>query len=171
MMTGTSLGTGAAPAAAHTGLSTGSSSRYVLDAKATTVAARITLDLRNTTTESADGYYTYYDAYAVPVPAGADRVRARSAGRPLDVHLQDTKDPSTRLARISFPQLRSGRSREIELTFRVPGEEPRSPDSTRVGAGYATFAVYGPGDPGRTRRRGGGTGVDVLRQHHRGLRP
>ena len=145
----TSVVAGAAPATADDGLSTGSSSRYVLDAEDTTVEATITLDLSNTTTDSRDGYYTYYDTYAVPVPAGAEEVRATSSGRPLDVDLQRTDDPSTRLARMSFPELRSGRSRKITLTFQVPGEKPRSPDSTRVGPGYATFAVYGLGDPGR----------------------
>ena len=35
------------------------------------------------------------------------------------------------------------------LTFDVPGEKPRAKDSTRVGPGYATFAVYGVGDAGR----------------------
>ncbi len=144
----TSVVAGAAPAAADDGLSTASSSRYVVDTSDSTVEATITLDLRNVSTDSRDGYYTYYDAYAVPVPAGAERVRASSGGRSLDVDVQRTDDPSTGIARISFPELRSGRSRKISLTFSVPGEEPRSPDSTRVGPGYATFAVYGLGDPG-----------------------
>ncbi|MGB7817384.1 MAG: hypothetical protein WBL35_01440, partial [Ornithinibacter sp.] len=141
--------TGAAPAVADDGLATGARSRYVLDAEATTVDATVTLDLRNITTDPGTGGYSYYDGYAVPVPAGAEDVRATSGGAPLRVALDATDDPSTRLARISFPQLRSGRSTEVELTFRVPGEKPRSPDSTRVGQGYATFAVYGVGDPGR----------------------
>lgn len=135
------------PALADDGLATEATSRYVLDAKATTVEADVTVRLRNVTPDRGSLYY-YYNAFTVPVPAGAERVRARSEGAPLDVSLRRTEDPSTRLARISFPNLLYGRSRTIELSFDVPGEKPRSADSTRVGPGYATFAVYGVGDSG-----------------------
>ena len=136
------------PALADDGLSTGGSSRYVLDPKATTVKATVTIDVRNTT-PSRGGYFYYYDGFTVPVPAGATKVRARSGGSNLSVSLKPSDDPSTRLARISFPNLLYGRSRTITLTFEVPGEKPRSKDSTRVGPGYASFAVYGVGDSGR----------------------
>ena len=138
------------PALAQEGLSTEATSRYVLDARRTTVEASITVRLRNVAPDQGDVYY-YFDAFTVPVPAGAQDVRATSGGSSLDVSLSRTEDPSTRLARISFPDLRYGRSRTIELSFDVPGEKPRSDDSTRVGPGYATFAVYGVGDPGRSR--------------------
>lgn len=136
------------PALADEGLATEATSRYVLDAKATTVEADITIELRNVTPDRGNVYY-YFNAFTVPVPAGAENVRARSDGSPLDVSLRRTEDPSTRLARISFPNLLYGRSRTIELSFDVPGEKPRSVDSTRVGPGYATFAVYGVGDAGQ----------------------
>lgn len=140
-----------APAAsADEGLATGAVSRYVLDAKRTTVSATVRLELRNVTPDQGDTYY-FFDAFSVPVPAGAEKVRARSNGRSLDVSLRRTDDASTRLARIAFPNLLYGRSRTIELTFEVPGEKPRSADSTRVGPGYASFAVYGVGDEGRNR--------------------
>ena len=57
----------------------------------------------------------------MPVPAGAEKVRARSGGSSLSVSLKGTEDPSTKLARISFPNLLYGRSRTITLTFEVPG--------------------------------------------------
>jgi len=136
------------PALADSGLSIGGRSRYVLNPKATTVQATVTVDLRNTT-PSSGGYFYFYNTFAVPVPAGAENVRARSNGSSLSVTLKRTDDPSTRLARVSFPKLLYGRSRTIVLTFEVPGEKPRSRDSTRVGPGYATFAVYGVGDEGR----------------------
>ena len=138
----------AQPALADDGLSTGGRSRYVLDAKATTVTGTVTVDLRNTT-PSRGGYFYYYDGFTVPVPAGATKLRARSGGSTLSVSLKPSDDPSTRLARISFPNLLYGRSRTITLTFQVPGEKPRAKDSTRVGPGYASFAVYGVGDAGR----------------------
>lgn len=137
------------PALADEGLATGATSRYVLDPKATTVDAEITVDLRNVTPNQGSVYY-FYSSFSVPVPAGARKVRARSGGSNLSVSLGKTDDPSTRLARISFPNLLFGRSRTIVLTFEVPGEKPRSVDSTRVGPGYATFAVYGVGDAGRS---------------------
>ena len=136
-------------ALADEGLATGATSRYVLDAEATTVDAEITIDLRNVTPDQGSFYY-FFDSFSVPVPAGAEKVRARSGGADLSVSLRRTEDPSTRLAEISFPNLLFGRSRTIVLTFEVPGEKPRSADSTRVGPGYATFAVYGIGDPGRS---------------------
>ena len=108
----------------------------------------MTIDLRNTT-PNRGGLYYFFNAFSVPVPAGAEKVRARSGGSSLPVSLRGTDDPSTRLARISFPNLLYGRSRTITLTFEVPGEKPRAKDSTRVGPGYATFAVYGVGDAGR----------------------
>ncbi|WP_377639450.1 hypothetical protein [Oryzobacter terrae] len=138
-----------APAAvADEGLATGATSRYVVDAKRTTVEATITIELRNVTPDRGDTYY-FYNEFSVPVPAGAEKARARSNGTSLPVSLSRTEDASTRLARISFPNLLYGRSRTIELTFEVPGEAPRSEDSTRVGRGYASFAVYGVGDVGR----------------------
>ncbi len=139
---------GAQPALADEGLATGSRSRFVLDAKETTVEATVTIELRNVTPNRGDLYY-YFNAFTVPVPAGAEKLRARSGGSSLSVSLRGTEDPSTGLARISFPNLLYGRSRTITLTYEVPGEKPRSEDSTRVGPGYATFAVYGVGDPGR----------------------
>jgi hypothetical protein len=135
------------PALADEGLATEATSRYVLDAKATTVEADIRVQLRNVTPDQGNVYY-YFNTFTVPVPAGAENVRAESNGASLDVSLLRTEDPSTKLARISFPNLLYGGSRTIELSFDVPGEKPRSEDSTRVGPGYATFAVYGVGDPG-----------------------
>ena len=136
------------PALADEGLATAGRSRYVLNPATTTVTATVTIDLRNTTASSG-GYFYYYDGFTVPVPAGAEKLQARSGGSTLSVSLKRTGDPSTRLARISFPELLYGRTRTITLTFSVPGEKPRSKDSTRVGPGYASFAVYGVGDAGR----------------------
>jgi hypothetical protein len=142
----------AAPAAvADAGLTTSATSTYVLDAKATTVRVTVSLDLHNISPNevSAGGVYTYYyNAFSVPVPAGAEHLTARSGGTTLGVRLEATEDASTALARITFPDLTYDKTRHIVLTFDVPGEPPRSKDSTRVGPGYATFVVYGPGDAG-----------------------
>ena len=113
------------PALADEGLATGATSRFVLDPKATTVEATVTIDLRNVTPEPGQ-LLLLLRRLRVPVPAGAEKVRARSGGSTLSVSLRGTEDPSTRLARISFPNLLYGRSRTIVLTFEVPGEKPRS---------------------------------------------
>ena len=63
------------PALADEGLATGATSRFVLDPKETTVDATVTVDLRNTTPSQGDFFY-FYDAFSVPVPAGAEKVRA-----------------------------------------------------------------------------------------------
>ena len=47
------------PALADDGLATGARSRYVLDPKATTVEATVTLDLRNETPNRGSYYYYY----------------------------------------------------------------------------------------------------------------
>ena len=83
---------GAPPASADDGLATSATSRYVLDAKATTVEATIDLDLRNVAPDQGNTFY-FYNAFSVPVPAGAEKVRARSNGSSLPVDLRSTEDP------------------------------------------------------------------------------
>lgn len=142
---------GAPVAAAAEGLSASATSRYVLDTKAEVVHTRMTVDLENVSPDKqADGgVYTYYfDAYTIPVPAGIEKVTAVSGGGELPVSLSGSDDPSTQLARITFPDLRYHQKRRIVLTFDIPGAPPRSDNNTRVGPGYATFVAYGPGDEG-----------------------
>lgn len=145
---------GAVPAHAVDGLSVGATSRYVLDPAADLVHATITVDLRNVTPDKQSGggvYFYYFDSFTVPVPAGSESLRAESGGASLPVSLEGTADPGVSLARMSFPDLRYGETRRITLSFDIPGEPPRSKDPTRVGPGYATFVVYGPGDEGRNQ--------------------
>src|SRR5690606_22186588 len=56
--------------------------------------------------------------------------------------------PGFRLYEIQFPDLLYGATRTIDLTFTLEGQPARSDDPTRIGPGYATFGVFGPGDPG-----------------------
>ncbi|SKC42165.1 gluzincin family metallopeptidase [Krasilnikoviella flava] len=140
----------AGPAAvADEGLTEESHSRYVLRAKDTEVRATMTTTIGNVTPDRGLTYY-YYTSYAVPVPAGAQDVRATSGGASLPVRLEGTDDPSTRYAVATFAPLRYGSTRTIEWSFVVPGEPVRSEDYTRVGDGFATFATPGVGDAGRT---------------------
>lgn len=144
----------AAPARADAGLDVTSTSRYVLHPDEGTVSATITVTLRNVAPNepTADGGYRfyYYDAYALPLPAEATDVRATSAGAGLSVTTRAIGgEGGFSLFEIGFPDLVYPSSRTIELTFTLEGQPPRSQDPTRIGDGYATFPVFGPGDPGQ----------------------
>lgn len=144
----------AQPAVADEGLTVTSESRYVLDLDAGTVQGAITMTLRNVTPNepTGDGGYRYffYDAYGIPLPAGATDIVARSGGQALRTQSRTLpEEPGFRLVEIRFPDLLYQQSRTIELTFTLVGQPPRADDPTRIGPGYANFAVFGPGDPGR----------------------
>ncbi|WP_183092437.1 hypothetical protein [Nocardioides stalactiti] len=144
----------AAPAAhAEDGFDIDSTSRYVLDAKDEVVRATMTVTVTNEKPSYRTGNYIQYfylPSLTIPVPVDAAQLTAVSNGAPLSVTREPTKDPSTSLATIDFPSnLLYGQSRTITLSFVLEGEEPRSKNQTRVGPGYATFAVYGRGDPGQ----------------------
>lgn len=149
------LGVVATPPLAHAddGLHVASRSRYVLDTERSTVAVAITMTLRNVAPNEETGQgvrYYYYDTYGVPLPAEARDVRATSEGRELTVSRRSIDgDGGYRLVEVSFPDLLYPDTRTIELTFTLEGQPPRSADPTRIGAGYATFPVFGPGDPGQ----------------------
>ncbi len=142
------LGTpGIASADPDDGLSETSRTRYVVDG-ASPVRVTVTTTIRND--QPATGQYVYYwDEYGIPVPAGATDVSAMSGGSALEVALEPTEDPATSVARVSFPPLSYGRERPVEWAYTVQGEPVRSEGYTRVGPGYATFAVNATGDPGQ----------------------
>ena len=144
----------AAPAAhADDGFDVDSTSRYVLQAKEEVVRATMTMTVRNDRPSYRTGNYIQYfylPSITIPVPAEAAQLTAVSNGSPLSVTREPTKDPSTALATIHFPSnLLYGQSRTVTVSFVLKGEKPRSKNQTRVGPGYATFAVYGPGDAGQ----------------------
>ena len=145
----------AAPAASANGIDVRSSSRYVLQAKQELVRATMTITVRNLSPSIRTGNYIqyYYVPYfRVPIPADAQQLTATSNGATLSVSRTATKDPSTAIAKISFPSnLLYGQSRKITMRFVLKGEKPRSKDQTRVGPGYATFAVFGDGNPGQMK--------------------
>lgn len=144
----------AAPTAhADDGIDVDSTSRYVLQPKEEVVRATMTMTVRNDRPSYRTGNYIQYfylPFITIPVPTEAAQLTAVSDGSPLSVTREPTKDPSTALATIDFPSnLLYGQSRTLTVSFVLDGEEPRSKNQTRVGPGYATFAVYGRGDPGQ----------------------
>ncbi|MGA8045489.1 MAG: hypothetical protein WCA30_04410, partial [Dermatophilaceae bacterium] len=141
------------PAHADAGLIVSSTSRYVVDAEGERVTGAITMTLRNVapdeTTDDGSVRFFFYDAYGIPLPAETQDVRAVSGGDELVVERLPIEGQSGfRLFQIQFPDLLFGDSRTIELSFTLEGQPPRSEDPTRIGPGYATFSVFGPGDPG-----------------------
>lgn len=144
----------AAPAAhADDGFDVDSTSRYVLRAKEEVVRATMTITVTNERPSYRTGNYIQYfylPSITIPVPVEAAQLTAVSNGAPLSVTREPTKDPSTALATIRFPSnLLYGQSRTVTVSFVLKGEKPRSKNQTRVGPGYATFAVYGRGDAGQ----------------------
>lgn len=144
----------AAPAAhADDGIDVDSTSRYVLQAKEEVVRATMTMTVRNERPSYRTGNYIQYfylPSITIPVPVEAAQLTVVSNGSPLSVTREPTKDPSTALATIRFPSnLLYGQSRTVTVSFVLEGEKPRSKNHTRVGPGYATFAVYGSGDAGQ----------------------
>lgn len=139
------VGTG--PAAADEGVAVETQARYVVDGAGGPVQVAVTVRLTNTTPDTAQWLY-FYDTYAIAVPAGATGVTATSDGRPLRVEVSDSEDPSTQYAEASFAPLYHGRSRTLEWTYQFAGAPVRSERLTRVGPGYATFAVEASGDAG-----------------------
>ncbi len=138
---------GVASADPDDGLSETSHVRYEVDGTGP-VRVRVTTTLRNEQPDSGQ-YFYYWDAYGIPVPAGATDVTATSGGATLPVTLEPTEDPATSAARVSFSPLNYGRERTVEWAYTIPGEPIRSEGYTRVGPGYATFAVSAAGDPGQ----------------------
>jgi hypothetical protein len=129
------------------GLSETSRTRYEVDG-ASPVRVTVTTTIRNEQPDSAQ-YSYYWDEYGILVPAGAADVSATSGGTALRVTLEPTEDPSTSMASVSFSPLNYGRERTIDWAYTIPGEPVRSEGYTRVGPGYATFAVNAVGDRGQ----------------------
>ena len=172
VLTGAAVLLGAPAATAADGLSASATSRYVLDARNEVVRATMTIDLRNISPDkkASDGVYTYYfDAYTVPVPAGARRVRAMSEGTALGVSVSDTDDPSTQVARIGFPNL----TLRADPPDRPHLRHPRGPAA--LGQRHPRRSrlrdVRGlrPRRRGQEHGRGGRPVVDDVHEHRRRL--
>ena len=144
------------PAAqADDGLAVTSTSRYEVRPEEERVVATMTMTLRNVapTEDGEDGGFRfyYYDAYGIPLPSEATDVRATSEGVALPVRRRAIPgQPGFGIVEVGFPDLLYPDSRTLELSFTLEGRPPRSEDPTRIGEGYATFSVFGPGDPGQS---------------------
>jgi hypothetical protein len=129
-----------------------STSTYVLRAKQRAVSATITITVHNNRPSGRAGNDVQQfslPSISIPVPADAEQLTATSSGTALSISRAASQDPSTAIATIAFPSnVLYGQSRAVTVRFLLRGAKPRSPAPTRVGPGYASFAVFGPGDPG-----------------------
>jgi len=134
----------AAVAAPNDGVGESSRTRYVLDEDVVRVKSKITVT--NQQPSTATTYY-FLTGHAIPIPAGAKKVRATSNGSRLSVSTEMIEGTGLEVATVSFPNLYYGKSRTITWTYELRGAPIRAKKNhIRIGDGYAVFPVLGVGD-------------------------
>jgi hypothetical protein len=135
-----------ASAAPGDGVAESSRNRYVLDEKAKTVRVKTEITVTNQQPSTATTYY-FLTGHAIPIPAGAEKIRATSNGSKLTPSIEKVKGTGIEVASVSFPNLYYGKSRTITWTYELPGAPIRAKKNhIRIGEGYAVFPVIGVGD-------------------------
>lgn len=135
-----------ATAAPNDGVAETSRTRYVLDEKKRTVRVKTDITVTNQQASTATTYY-FLTGHAIPIPAGAERIKATSNGSKLAVSTEKVKGTGLKVASVSFPDLHYGKSRTITWTYELPGAPVRAKkNNIRIGDGYAVFPVLGVGD-------------------------
>ncbi|HQY96548.1 MAG TPA: hypothetical protein PLU83_06135 [Phycicoccus sp.] len=138
-------------AVADDGLRVGSDSRFSVDEPARLVAGHMELKVANVKPDPPGGYY-FYNTLTFVVPAAIGEVRATANGSGVRVTRGPGPDSRTQTLTVALPyDLRFGQSITIMIDFTMSAGVARSETSTRVGPGYASFEVFGVGDPGSTR--------------------
>ncbi len=120
--------------------------RYEVDGEGP-IEVTVTATIQNDKPDSGS-YYYFWNSYGVPVPESATDIVATSGGSRLSLSTEAADDPTYSISVASFGSLMYGQKRTIVWTYTIPGDPIRSDSYTRVGPGYATFAVVGSGDDG-----------------------
>lgn len=145
---GLALTSPSAVAAPGDGIAESSRTRYVLDEKAQTLKVKAEVTVTNQQPSTATTYY-FLTGHAIPIPAGAKKVRATSNGSRLPVSTEKIKGTGLEVVTVSFPNLYYGKSRTIVWTYELKGAPIRAKKNRiRIGEGYAVFPVIGLGDDG-----------------------
>ncbi|NYI80335.1 hypothetical protein BJ988_004983 [Nocardioides panzhihuensis] len=135
-----------AVAAPNDGVGESSRTRYVLDEKARTVRVKSEITVTNQQPSTATTYY-FLTGHAIPIPAGAKKIKATSNGSKLGVSTEKIKGTGLEVASVSFANLYYGKSRTITWTYELPSAPIRAKrNHIRIGEGYAVFPVIGVGD-------------------------
>jgi hypothetical protein len=133
------------------GLDETSVNTFLFDAERDIVRVTIDITLTNVTTDRVDGdriLQTYWDAYYVAVPLGAENIVATRDGRVLDGVLESNPEfPAYSF--YEFPlgrRVYSGQTASINVTYDHVGAPPRAEVPWRINAAYAGFVAFGLGD-------------------------
>jgi hypothetical protein len=112
---------------------------------------RVTIDVAVTNEIPASGTSIYYfSSIGLSVPIEAVNLRAvRSDGQTLGVGLEPSPSRWWHRAEVDLaPDLLSGQTQRLQLSYVIPSLPPRTGGLSRVNDAFATFAVFGQGDPG-----------------------
>ncbi|MGK2950509.1 MAG: hypothetical protein ACSLFP_18195 [Acidimicrobiales bacterium] len=137
------------------GLQVESTTTYTLDLAATTVRVRYDVTLTNQSPDVVSGGFIrqrFFPEYGLGVLAEATNIVAtKSDGTSLAVRTEATESPRFTLAIADLvPNLFHPNSQTLTITYDLPRLPPRSEGLTRLNEAFATFPVYGVGDPGLT---------------------
>jgi len=120
----------------------------------------VVVEVTITNTKRSSGrYYYYYDQYWLLLPGEATEIVMTSDGKELDYLLDEVARESDLYpgedlgsilyATIDLPKkLFYNKSRDITVSYRIPGAEPRSFDLSRINPAFVLFPAWAWGDPG-----------------------
>lgn len=142
----------ATPAHAIEGLVVDADTTYRVEPAARRVRVHVTAHLTNTLPSQTQGAYIrtpYFDYFAIPVIGEVTNIRARSdVGGELSARVETEHGLSAIVVDLS-PNLVHGTPQSVTVEFDLPGQKPRSRSVTRVNEGFASWFVFGAGDPGK----------------------
>jgi hypothetical protein len=145
----------AASAGGGSGLRIESTTTYTVDLAVPVVRVRYDVTLTNQAPDVVSGGFInqrYFPELLMGVVAEASNIVATKAdGTPLSVRRDSTESPLFSLATVDLsPDLYYPNSQTLSVTYDLPALAPRSEGVTRINPAFATFPVYGLGDPGAT---------------------
>ena len=137
------------------GLRVESTTTYSLDLAATVVRVRYEVTLTNQAPDVVRGGFInqrFFPEYGLGVVAEATNITAtKSDGTSLSVRTESTESPLFKLAIADLsPNLFYPNTQTITIAYDVPALPARAEGLTRINEAFATFPVYGVGDPGLT---------------------
>ena len=140
------------PAHATEGLTVDGSTVYRVDPRRGRVHVTVTVDLVNTMPATTQGAYIstpYFDAFAVPALGPVTNARARSSeGGTLDTDIEKGRQGISGVIVDLEPNLVHGAPQTVTIEYDLPDQPPRSSSVTRVNKGFASWFIFGAGDPG-----------------------
>lgn len=142
-------GTEGRAAADDDGLRFESHTVYRLDTTADVVRVAVDVAVTNEVPSSGSTYY-FFSSIRLYVPIEATEVRAvRSDGRGLPIGIEPSEVRWWNRVTIDLePSLLYRQTQRLQISYVLPSLPPRSEGLTRINDAFATFAVFGHGDPG-----------------------